>query len=328
MSGLIDNNSSKDILVGSPNFHEIPIMDKNNSKKIIVCIPAFNEAHIIEKVVRGCLDFAAKVIVYDDGSTDKTSELAMNAGATVIRGMSNRGYGVAIRTLFQIAKQENAEIMITLDGDGQHDPGQIHELIEPLMEGVDIVIGSRFLTHQDSERVPKYRSFGIKTITRLTQVASYKNITDAQSGLRAYGRRAIYEINLYEQGMGVSTEILLRAKEKGLLIKEVPVSIKYDLKNSSTHNPVSHGVGVLYSVMQFISLRHPLAFYSLPGIALLIIAAFYMNNAMELYSATKYISTNLILVSVGTAVVGVVLFATGVILYTLTALLRGRIKEI
>lgn len=312
----------------SPNFHEIPTKDRNNAKKILVCIPAYNEAHIIEKVVRGCLDFAAKVIVYDDGSTDKTSELAMNAGATVIRGMSNRGYGVAIRTLFQMAKQENADIMITLDGDGQHDPGQIHELIEPIMEGVDIVIGSRFLTHQDSERVPKYRSFGIKTITRLTQVASYKNITDAQSGLRAYGRRAIYDINLYEQGMGVSTEILLRAKEKGLLIKEVPASIKYDLKNSSTHNPFSHGIGVLYSVMQFISLRHPLAFYSLPGIALLIVAAFYMNNAMELYSATKYISTNMILVSVGTAVVGIVLFATGVILYTLTALLRGRIKEI
>lgn len=295
----------------------------------MICIPAFNEATNITKIVKSCLDHATQVVVYDDGSTDNTSEIAMNAGATVIRGLKNRGYGVAIRSLFQVAKDEAADVMVTLDSDGQHDPGQISNLLQPIVEeGIDIVLGSRFLTPQDSEKVPRYRSFGIKTITRLTQVASYKNITDAQSGFRAYGKNAITEINLYEQGMGVSTEILMRAKEKSLLIKEVPITIKYDVQNSSTHNPLSHGMGVIYSVMQFISLRHPLAFYSLPGVVLLIIAAFYMNIAMDLYSTTKYISTNMILVSVGSAVVGVVLFATGVILYTLTALLRGRIKEI
>lgn len=305
------------------------IIDNKLSKKILVCIPAYNEAKNIAQIVTKCLDCATKVVVYDDGSTDGTQEIATQAGATVIRGLKNRGYGVAIRSLFQIAKDEGADAMITLDSDGQHDPEQIRIMLEPIIEeDVDIVIGSRFLTPQDSEKVPRYRSFGIKTITRLTQVASYKNITDAQSGFRAYSKNAITEINLYEQGMGVSTEILMRAKEKGLLIKEVPITIKYDVQNSSTHNPFSHGMGVLYTVMQFISLRHPLAFYSLPGIVLLIVAAFYMNNAMELYSTTKYISTNMILVSVGTAVVGVVLFATGVILYTLSALLRGRIKEI
>lgn len=305
------------------------MIDSKLSKKILVCIPAYNEARNIFNVVTKCLDFATKVVVFDDGSSDNTHEIATNAGASVIRGVKNRGYGVAIRSLFQIAKEENADVMITLDSDGQHDPAQIYNILSPIIEeGVDIVIGSRFLTRQDSEKVPRYRSFGIKTITRLTQVASYKHITDAQSGFRAYNKNAIMEINLYEQGMGVSTEILMRAKEKSLLIKEVPITIKYDVPRSSSHNPLSHGMGVLYTVMQFISLRHPLAFYSLPGIVLLIIAAFYMNNAMELYSTTKYISTNMILVSVGTAVVGVVLFATGVILYTLTALLRGRIKEI
>lgn len=294
-----------------------------------MCIPAYNEANNIAEIVGRCLDCATKVIVYDDGSTDGTQEIATQAGATVIRGLKNRGYGVAIRSLFQIAKEESADAMITLDSDGQHDPGQISAMLEPIIEeDVDIVIGSRFLTRQDSEKVPRYRSFGIKTITRLTQVASYKNITDAQSGFRAYSKNAIIEINLYEQGMGVSTEILMRAKEKGLMIKEVPITINYEVQNGSTHNPLSHGMGVVYTVMQFISLRHPLAFYSLPGIVMLIVAAFYMNNAMELYSATRYISTNMILVSVGTAVVGVVLFATGVILYTLTALLRGRIKEV
>jgi glycosyltransferase involved in cell wall biosynthesis len=304
-------------------------IDTKLSKRILICIPAYNEAKNISQIVKSCLDYATKVVVYDDGSNDNTPELATEAGATVIRGINNRGYGVAIRSLFNIAKEENADIMVTLDSDGQHDPRQIRVLLEPIIQdGIDLVIGSRFLTREDSDRVPRYRSFGIKTITRLTQVASYKNITDAQSGFRAYGKRALSGINLYEQGMGVSTEILMRAKEKELLIKEVPITIKYDMQDRSTHHPLSHGMGVLYTVMQFISLRHPLAFYGLPGIMLLVVSAFYINNAMELYSASRYISTNMILISVGTAIVGVVLFATGVILYTLTALLRGRIKEV
>jgi glycosyltransferase involved in cell wall biosynthesis len=300
----------------------------NISKKILIGIPAFNEAGSISKIISISKKYG-EVVVYDDGSTDGTREIAIQGGAKVIGGRNNRGYGAAIRALFRIAKEEDVDVMVTLDADGQHDPSQIGNLIEPLVqEDVDIVIGSRFLTRHDSQRIPKYRSFGIKTITRLTQAASYKNLTDAQSGFRAYGKRALSRIEVQEFGMGVSTEILVKAKDNDLVIKEVPVTVTYEVKDASTHNPLSHGMGVIYSVMQFISLRHPLAFYSLPGIILLIIAAFYMNTAMELYSTTKYISTNMILVSVGTAVVGVVLFATGVILYTLTALLRGRIKEL
>ena len=127
--------------------------------------------------------------------------------------------------------------------------------------------------------------------------------------------------------MAVSTEILLRAKEKNLLTTEVPITINYDIKDTSTHNPISHGIGVLYSVFQFVSLRHPLAFYGLPGIALLGVAAFFMKNALHLFSTTGYVSTNMILISVGIAVVGVVLLATAAIVYTLIALLKGKIKN-
>jgi len=175
-------------------------------------------------------------------------------------------------------------------------------------------------------KVPRYRSFGIKTITKLAQSASYSGISDSQSGFRAYSKNALSKINLFEDGMAVSTEILLRAKEKNLLSTEVPITINYDIKDTSTHNPITHGIGVLYSVFQFISLRHPLAFYGLPGIALLGFAAYFIKHALNLFSETGYVSTNLILVSVGIAVVGVVLLATAAILYTLIALLRGRIK--
>ncbi len=302
-------------------------MNSNDDIKILVCIPAFNEAKTIAEIIRKSKKYADGIIVYDDGSTDDTYEVANSAGATVIRNPKNNGYGVAIRSLFQAAKEQNADIMVTLDSDGQHNPDQIPQLIEPLLkQRFDMVIGSRFLNNNDKEKIPRYRSFGIKTITKLTQAASYGGITDSQSGFRAYNKNALSKINLFEDGMAVSIEILLRAKEKNLLTTEVPITINYDVNDASTHNPISHGVGVLYSVIQFVSLRHPLAFYGLPGIALLGIAALFLRNVLHLFSTTGYVSTNMILISIGIAVVGVILLATAAIVYTLIALLKGRIK--
>ena len=302
-------------------------MNVNHDSKILVCIPAFNEAETIAEIISKSKKYADHIIVYDDGSTDNTYEVATSAGATVIRNPENKGYGVAIRSLFQAAKEHEADIMVTIDSDGQHDPGQIAEVIEPLKQGFDIVIGSRFLKSDGKQKIPRYRSFGIKTITKLTQAASYNGITDSQSGFRAYNKNALSKINLFEDGMAVSVEILLRAKEKNLLTTEVPITINYDIKDTSTHNPISHGIGVLYSVLQFLSFRHPLAFYGLPGIALLGVAALFLRNALHLFSTTGYVSTNMILVSVGIAVVGVILLATAAIVYTLIALLKGKIKN-
>jgi len=302
-------------------------VNSGQDARILVCVPAFNEAKNISDIVIKSKKYADEIIVYDDGSTDNTEQIAKSAGATVIRSPENKGYGVAIRSLFQAAKEKGADIMVTLDSDGQHDPDQIQPLIDTLKQGFDIVIGSRFLRGDDKDKVPKFRSFGIRTITKLTQAASYRDITDSQSGFRAYNKNALTKIHLYEDGMAVSTEILLRAGEKKLSVAEVPITVNYDAEDTSSHNPITHGIGVLYSVFQFISLRHPLAFYGLPGILLLGIAAYFIKHALNLFSQTGYVSTNLILVSVGIAVVGVVLLATAAILYTLIALLKGRIKH-
>jgi glycosyltransferase involved in cell wall biosynthesis len=296
-----------------------------NLPYIVACIPAYNEGATIANIIENTKKYVNQVIVYDDGSNDNTSEVANAAGATVIRGPLNKGYGVAIKTLFQAAREVNADVMITLDSDGQHNPDQIPNLLEPILkDGFDIVIGSRFLNNADQQRVPVYRSLGIKTITRFTQAASYNNITDAQSGFRAFSNRALSKINLFENGMAVSTEILLRAKEKNLLAKEVPATINYNVLKPSTHNPVAHGISILYSVIQFISLRHPLASYGIPGIILLALAGLFMYRAIDLYSATRYISTNMILVSVGIAITGMILLATAVIINTIIALLKVR----
>jgi glycosyltransferase involved in cell wall biosynthesis len=307
-------------------MRESKVAQSDLGKKIIVCIPAFNEAERIGSIIEQASKYVSKIIVYDDGSRDSTSEIAKRSGAEVIRNPVNRGYGRAIAALFKKAKVEDVDIMITLDSDGQHDPDQIPEVLEPLLKDeCDIVIGSRFISLQN---IPKFRSIGIKAITRVTRAASYTSLTDAQSGFRAYNKKALSRIDLFEEGMEVSTEILVRAKEKNLRIKEVPVTVSYESRDTSTHNPVIHGFRVFNHVMQIISLRHPLLFYGCPGIAFLLIAAFFTSNAIELFSATRYVSTNMILISIGLAVVGAIFLATGAIVYTLVALFKGKLKEV
>lgn len=296
--------------------------------KVIVCIPAYNEATNIGNIISLAKPYADEVIVCDDGSSDYTDEKAAEAGATVIKHPENKGYGGAIKTLFQAAKERGADVMVTMDSDGQHNPQQIPLVIDPIANGgYDVVIGSRFLKGEDSTKVPAYRSFGIKAITKLAQMTSHKNLTDGQSGFRAYSRRALAEIELTEEGMAVSTEILMRAGQADLAIKEVPISVRYDVEDASTHNPISHGIGIVLSIIRFLSIYHPLSFYGLPGLALLAVGGIYVNWALELFSTTRYVSTNLILIAVGSAVIGMLLLLTSLILYTTSALLRERVER-
>ena len=298
--------------------------------QVLVCIPAYNEATSIADIIKRAAKYASEIIVYDDGSVDNTQEVASAAGATVIRNPKNKGYGVAISTLVAAARKRDADIMVTLDSDGQHNPDEIPEILSPILEdGFDLVIGSRFLRHTNEQhKIPAYRSFGIKTVTKFTQAASYNHLTDAQSGFRAYSKNALSKLNLLEEGMAVSTEILLIAKEQNLHVKEVPITVYYNVKEPSTHNPVSHGVGILYHVIQYVSLRHPIAFYGIPGTTFIIIAILFLNYAMMVYGSSRHSSVEYIVTSVGFGVVGVVLLATGAILYSITALLKGRIKEL
>jgi glycosyltransferase involved in cell wall biosynthesis len=301
---------------------------KKNTSRILVCIAAYNESSKIGEIVNRARTYASEVIVCDDGSIDDTGKEAQTAGATVIRHSVNKGYGSAIKTLFQAAKQKNADVMVTLDADGQHDPDQIPGLVEPILnEGFDIVIGSRFLNTRDRQKVPSYRSFGIKTLTLLTKAASYRNITDAQSGFRAYSKAALSQIQLNEGGMAVSAEILLRASNRNLSIKEVPVTISYDLEGTSSMNPISQGATVFRSILQFVSIRHPLLFYGVPGIIMLIFATSFFAQALAIFSETRYVSTPLVLLAIGASVIGVVLLITGIILYTVTAVLREKMRD-
>lgn len=296
-------------------------MDDAERANIVVCIPAYNESGTIGKVIERAKKFATRVVVFDDGSTDNTAETSKDNGAQVIRNDKNEGYGKAISGLLKFAKQIDVDIMVTIDSDGQHDPDQIPTLVRPLLnKECDIVIGSRFMREDDTDKIPRYRKIGIKTITRAVQFASYNTITDAQSGFRAYNRQALSKLRIYDDGMSASTEILMGAKDHGLKIIEVPITVDYGSSNSSTHNPLFHGLRVLSSVIRFITYSHPLQFYVIPGILLFIIAAVFANHAHNLYSDTRYVSTNTILASIATALIGFISISTGAVIYTLKAL--------
>jgi glycosyltransferase involved in cell wall biosynthesis len=250
-----------------------------------------------------------------------TGEIAEAIGAKVIRHERNKGYGAALASLFKAAREENASAMIILDADLQHNPDDIPKLLIPIIEGeADIVIGSRFLNGKG--KLPKYRSLGIKVITKFTKHVSYKDITDAQSGFRAYSREAIYSITPSEQGMGASTEILLKAKEHGLRIKEIPIEIKYDVEKPSTQNPILHGLDVVLSTVKYLSIKRPLVFYGGPGMIALLVALFFWIWTLQIFASTRQVVTNITLIALGSTIVGLILLTTAVILWVLISVVR------
>jgi len=289
--------------------------------KIIIGIPAFNEekniAGIISKLKRTTKD----IIVCNDGSTDLTAEIAEEMGALVINHEKNLGYGGAIRSIFLKAKDLNGDVLVTFDADGQHRIEDIDKVINPVLDGQsDIVIGSRFLDGSKKE-VPQYRKVGIKVITKITNVTIKKELTDSQSGFRAYSKRVLNEIKLAESGMGVSTEILIKASSKNLKISEVPIKILYG-ENSSTHNPVVHGSSVIFSTIKFTSIEHPLRFYGIPSVVFMIIGLSFTYLAVEHYVEIGRLSTNLTIVAAGAVLIGIILLISAILLYSLVSVVR------
>ena len=215
--------------------------------KTTVGIPAYNEEKNIAKIIVESKKFADQIIVCDDGSKDSTATIAESLGAIVIKHHKNLGYGSAIHSIFLKAKEINADVLVTIDADGQHKVEDIAKLVEPIKKGnADLIIGSRFLD-VSSKKIPEYRKIGIKIITKVTNSSLKNKITDSQSGFRAYGKDVISKLNASDMGMGISTEILIKSSALGFRIGEVPINVIYD-GDTSTHNPVSHE-HLFYSVL-------------------------------------------------------------------------------
>jgi len=291
--------------------------------KIAVGLPAYNEEKNIASIIAKLEKFTDIIIVCDDGSFDLTGKIATKMGATVIVHEKNLGYGAAIRSLFLKAKELDVDVLVTFDADGQHNVHDIDKVVRPIIENkADLVIGSRFLDDSKDD-IPSYRKTGIKIITKLTNTSLKEKITDSQSGFRGYSKEVLSKITPSDYGMGVSSEILIKASNNNFRIAEVPIKVSYE-GDTSTHHPVSHGISVTLTTLKFISIEHPLKFYGIPGICFMIVGLFFTVWTLQLFSETRQIFTNVSLLAVGTIIFGTMLLMTAIILYSVVNLIRER----
>jgi FkbM family methyltransferase len=215
---------------------------------ITAVIPCHNEAHSIGDIVIRAKKYCQRVIVIDNNSTDETAEVAENAGAEV-HSCWTKGVGRATDLGFEYANDD--AIVVTLDGDGQHDPDEINKVIKPILKGeADLVIGTRYT---DIHYMPRYRRIGVDIIT-LAYNFGHRFIHDGQSGFRAYSGEVVRALKpIQENGFSFSVETLVRARAKGFRIGEVPITCLYhqDFKLNSSMNPIRHGVSLLCGVLKW-----------------------------------------------------------------------------
>ena len=291
--------------------------------RIIAGLPMYNEEETIGTVVTKVLDYVDEVICVDDGSSDSSARIAEACGANVHRHRANRGYGGALKTLFAKAREMDADALIILDSDGQHEPSDIPKLLAPILAGdADFVIGSRFVDGGGSEDMPAYRRLGIKVITAASNLSSDLEIKDTQSGFRAFSKLAIERLRFDSEGMELSLEMLEDAHEKELTIQEVPTVIRYDVPKGSNFTALSHGFTVLAWAMVSLSQKKPLLVLGLPGFGLFAAGAAMALNAVNGISSSVDALVGPGLTAIWIGVLGLSMMATGLVLQSARNFLR------
>jgi len=267
---------------------------------VLVCIPTYNAETTIAQAVKRCQEFADLVLVINDGSSDNSESLAREAGAEIITHKQNRGYGSAIKTALAEGLKRNAKVTITFDADLQHDEHDIPKLIKPILEDTtDIVIGSRFL--ENDVDVKPYRKFGIKVITRLVNSFMHNHISDAESGFRGYSLDSLRMLvpMLETEGMGMSSEILLKSSVCKLKIVEIPRKEMYPegIKTSSK-NPLRHGLSVMFTIMKLIIENKPLKAFGIPSVLFFIASVITAIYVVDFYNSFGRLPLGLTIFSV------------------------------
>lgn len=219
--------------------------------KLLIGIPAFNEGKVINSVLNTIPESIDEIrqidtMVVDDGSTDDTYSLVKGKKIIVLRHILNRGLGGALKTILSYAKSENYDILVTMDADGQHDSKDIVKLVQEIIKGKDVVIGTRWQNNTD---VP----FSRWLVNRLANIITYIFFgiwsSDSQSGFRAFGKHAINSISLQTDGMEVSSEFFREIYRNKLRYGEVQIRGIYTEYSLSKGQNISNAPNVFFNLL-------------------------------------------------------------------------------
>jgi glycosyltransferase involved in cell wall biosynthesis len=303
-------------------------MEYKTNENTLVIIPCYNEAATIGSVVLKVKNFIDNVLVIDDGSTDDTVKIAKAAGANVISHKKNYGKSTAIKNGFKYAINKNFDYIITIDGDGQHNPDEIPAVLNNLKDnGNDIIVGNRSTNNKE---MPTWRKIGKNILDYTTSFGNGGHITDSQNGFRAFNKKAMKALTptLNGKAFCVESEQLIKAHELGLEVAHANVSCKYkDLKKTSKKNPASHGFSVLSYIIWLVAERRPLLFIGVPGFIMVIIGLLLGIQTLQHYNQTHiFLISYAILVSIF-LIIGVLAMFMGLMLNVLPRVIKQNKDE-
>ena len=289
-------------------------------QNITVILPAYNEEVSIGSIVLLTRQYADTVIVVDDGSSDRTAMLAEKAGAEVIIHRTNTGKGGALKTGFKAASELGADVIVTMDSDGQHNPSDIPDLAAPILAGkAEMVIGSRYLSGHATD-TPAYRRVGQTVLDRATTMNSGVEVTDSQSGFRAFAASTVNIFRFSADGMAIESEMLADAGNAGLRIKEVDIGVRYDV-DCSTEHPLRHGLGVLVKILKDMEFNRPLYYFTYPGIVMGGLGVYMGLNFLRTFylGGSLYFGPTMLMILL--TIVGTFMAFTGIMLHSMARLI-------
>lgn len=213
-----------------------------------IVIPALNEATIIGDVIADVRSVFDHVVCIDDGSRDGTGDIALRAGAHVVRHPVNLGQGAAIQTGIEYARsQPGAAVFATYDADGQHQVKDLIRMIDRLSaDEADLVVGTRFADPGVVSRIPLVKRLVLRSVAWLSPRNRKLGLTDAHNGLRVFNKKVADELNITISGMGHASEFIMLASEKHWRVVEEPVEILYTEYSMSKGQPLLNGVNILF----------------------------------------------------------------------------------
>jgi len=291
-------------------------------KTTLAIIPCYNEATTIGSVVLKAKRHVDNILVIDDGSIDDTADVARAAGATVISHRMNYGKSRAIKTGFKYALNQGFDYVVTIDGDGQHNPDEIPSVLGNLMNnGHDISIGLR---SGNGTEMPFWRKIGKRALDYATSFGNGGHVTDSQCGFRAFNKKAVKIITPRLNGgdFTIESEQLIRAHELGLGVSHTNVTCKYKNLDTSAKNPASHGFSVLSYIIWLVAERRPLLFISVPGFIMVILGLLLGIRTLQYYNqAHVFLISYAVLVSIF-LIIGVLAVFMGLMLNVLPRIIK------